>query len=101
MPRVDRALREAHAAAGDFFRNELLGSDGGWAPGYLTDRGLGHVLRRSSPWKVGYAPDAWAYLVGHLRQQGFEDRDLVDAGLASVTKNGYLVDRFRDRKSVV
>jgi DNA primase catalytic core len=84
-------------AAGDFFRNELLGSDGGWAPGYLTDRGLGHVLRRSSPWKVGYAPDGWAYLVGHLRHQGFEDRELVDAGLASVTKNGYLVDRFRDR----
>ncbi|WP_329484237.1 toprim domain-containing protein [Kribbella sp. NBC_01484] len=90
-------MREAHAAAGEFFRNELLGSNTGWAPGYLTDRGLGHVLRRSSPWKVGYAPDGWAHLVDHLRLQGFEDEDLVDAGLASVTKSGYLVDRFRDR----
>jgi DNA primase catalytic core len=91
------ALREAHAAAGEFFRNELLRQPAGWAQGYLAGRGLSHVLRRSSTWKVGYAPDGWAHLVDHLRREGFEDDDLVDAGLASVTKSGYLVDRFRGR----
>jgi hypothetical protein len=53
-------VREAHAVAGDYFRNELLCYNADWAPGYLTDGGLGDVLRRSSPWKVGYAPDGWA-----------------------------------------
>jgi DNA primase len=35
--------------------------------------------------------------VGHLRKAGFDDLEIVGAGLAFVTRNGYLVDRFRDR----
>jgi DNA primase len=35
--------------------------------------------------------------VNHLRRSGFDDGVIVAAGLASVTSNGYLVDRFRDR----
>jgi len=55
------------------------------------------VLRASSPWKVGYAADGWAHLVAHLRSEGFDDDTLLTAGLASATRKGYLVDRFRDR----
>lgn len=93
----DRLLTDAQIAAGRFFREQLLRSETGWAAAHLTQRGLGHVLRASSPWKVGYAPDGWSRLVDHLRGAGFEDKTLVTAGLASVTRNGYLVDRFRDR----
>jgi DNA primase len=46
---------------------------------------------------VGYAPDGWSRLVGQLRRSGFDDAEIVTAGLAFVTSNGYLVDRFRDR----
>jgi DNA primase catalytic core len=93
----DLLLMDAQVVAGRFFREQLLRSETGWAAAHLVQRGLGHVLRASSPWKVGYAPDGWSQLVDHLRGQGFEDETLITAGLASVTKSGYLVDRFRDR----
>ncbi|MFI7067096.1 toprim domain-containing protein [Kribbella sp. NPDC050124] len=93
----DRRLVEVQVAAAQFFRARLLGSGAGWAAAHLVQRGLGHVLRSSSPWKVGYAPDGWARLVDHLRAEGFEDDTLLAAGLASPTRKGYLVDRFRDR----
>lgn len=88
---------EAHVAAGQFFREQLLRCGAGWASTHVLQRGLGHVLRSSSPWKVGYAPDGWARLVDHLRRLGFEDETLLDAGLVTATKRGYLVDRLRDR----
>lgn len=97
MSGEDRRLIEAQLAAGQFFRENLLQSGAGWAATHLVQRGLGHVLRASSPWKVGYAPDGWAHLVAHLRRQGFDDDTLLTAGLASATRNGYLVDRFKDR----
>ena len=97
MTSDDRRLMEAHVAAGQFFREQLLRSGAGWASAHLAQRGLGHVLRSSSPWKIGYAPDGWARLVDHLRSHGFDDETLLSAGLASATKKGYLVDRFRDR----
>ncbi|WP_432894351.1 toprim domain-containing protein [Kribbella sp. CA-245084] len=87
----------AQIAAGHFFRAQLLQSGAGWAAAHLNQRGLGHVLRSVSHWNVGYAPDGWAHLVEHLRSRGFDDETLLASGLASATKNGYLVDRFRDR----
>jgi DNA primase catalytic core len=93
----DRSLIDAQIAAARFYRDQLLTAKTGWAATHLMQRGLGHVLRASSPWKVGYAPDGWSRLVDHLRRADFEDEALVNAGLASVTKSGYLVDRFRDR----
>lgn len=93
----DRHLLEAHVVAGKFFRELLLRPGESWAPRYLTERGLGQVLRTSSVWKVGYAPDGWSRLIDHLRNEGYEDDVLLASGLASATKSGYLVDRFRDR----
>jgi DNA primase len=55
------------------------------------------MLDPASSSRVGLAPDGWSRLVGHLRREGFDDEVIVAAGLASVTKSGYLLDRFRDR----
>ena len=90
-------LIEANALAAEFFRNELLKRPDCWAAEHLRSRRLGDVLEADSTWYVGYAPDGWSRLVGHLRRLGFDDRTIVAAGLASPTSNGYLVDRFRDR----
>lgn len=46
---------------------------------------------------MGYVPDGWSQPVGQLRSSGFDDTEIVAAGLASVTNDGYLVGRFRDR----
>ncbi|TDO44453.1 DNA primase-like protein [Kribbella sp. VKM Ac-2571] len=90
-------LHGAHVAAASFYRQQLQDRPGDWAAEHLRGRGLGTVLAPGSEWSVGYAPDGWSQLVGHLRRQGFDDIEIVAAGLAFVTSNGYLVDRFRDR----
>ncbi|MEV6283766.1 hypothetical protein [Kribbella sp. NPDC051770] len=88
---------EAHAEAVRFYRGELLMRRNHWAKARLQVRGLGQVLEPGSRWKVGYAPEAWSHLIEHMREKGFEDRELVESGLAVLTRNGYLIDRFRDR----
>ncbi|WP_165547114.1 hypothetical protein [Kribbella sindirgiensis] len=90
-------LYDAHVAAVSFYRRQLRERPGGWAAEHLCARGLGAVLAPGSEWSVGYAPDGWSQLVGHLRRAAFDDLEIVAAGLAFVTSNGYLVDRFRDR----
>ena len=66
-------------------------------PPYLHARGLADCLTASSPWAVGYAPAGWTGLVEHLHGRGYTDAELLDAGLATTTKRGTVVDRFRDR----
>ncbi|MEV6282732.1 toprim domain-containing protein [Kribbella sp. NPDC051770] len=88
---------EAHAEAVRFYRGELLMRRNHWAKAHLQVRGLGQVLEPGSRWKVGYAPEAWSHLIEHMREKGFEDLELVESGLAVLTRNGYLIDRFRDR----
>lgn len=90
-------LYGAHIAAASFYRQQLCEAPDGWAAEHLERRGLSSVLASGSNWQVGYAPDGWSRLVGHLRRRGFQDGEIVAAGLAFVTSNGYLVDRFRDR----
>ncbi|MGY4769791.1 toprim domain-containing protein (plasmid) [Kribbella sp. CWNU-51] len=94
---MSQPLLEANAAAASFYRLQLLNRPDGWAARHLRDRGLAAILDPASSWRVGLAPDGWSRLVGHLRRDGFNDEVIVAAGLASVTKTGYLLDRFRDR----
>ncbi|MDX3002031.1 toprim domain-containing protein [Kribbella solani] len=94
---MNTRLYEAHTAAASFYRRQLVENRDGWAAAHLRNRGLGALLACDSRWCVGYAPEGWSRLVGHLRRAGFDDQAIVRAGLASVTRNGYLVDRFRDR----
>ncbi|WP_410790590.1 toprim domain-containing protein [Kribbella sp. C-35] len=90
-------LYDAHVAAASFYRQQLHEGPSGWAAEHLRNRGLGAVLAPRSGSSVGYAPDGWSQLVGYLRRARFDDAEIVGAGLAFVTSNGYLVDRFRDR----
>lgn len=93
---LGRRTRLAHAVAeaASFFRAALAGDEGGAARDYLAERGLtdGDLER----FGVGWSPDSWDALVRHLRPRGFDDGDIVDAGLASRGRNG-LTDRFRGR----
>ena len=57
----------------------------GLSPGTLTRFGL------------GYAPDRWDALLTALSQQGYDKRDLLEAGLAVSNKDGRIYDRFRNR----
>jgi DNA primase catalytic core len=80
-----------------WFESHLPGS---WAPAYLaerfgTDPTDDPVFRED--FRPGYAPAGWTHLVAHLRRQGVTEEEMVAVGVASSTRTGRLIDRFRDR----
>jgi len=89
-------LVAANEAAAMFYRQMLLGPDADGPRSYLTSRGFATLLH-DTPWTVGYAPAGWTNTLDHLRGQGFDDQTLLEAGIASRTRRGTLIDRFRDR----
>jgi DNA primase len=91
-----RMLLAANEEAAAYFRASLLSDAGAGPRAYLTDRGFPALLN-DNPWTVGFAPAGWTHLRDHLRHRGLSDQTLLDAGLASETRNGRFIDRFRDR----
>ena len=79
------------------FYNERLrtADDAGHARSYLRSRGYDADVVEQ--FHLGYAPDGWEALVKHLRGSGVSDEAMVGAGLASKSRRGGLVDRFRNR----
>ncbi len=93
-----RVLLEANEEAASYYRASLLAEVGAGPRRYLTDRGLGTaLLQDDTSWTVGYAPAGWTHLRDHLRHLGFTDQTLLDTGLVSITRDGRVIDRFRDR----
>lgn len=97
QPVVDDATRDRllalSAAAAAFYASQYPGSG---AAAYITER-FGSDLTEHDV-GVGYAPAGWDTLTQHLRAHlDATDTELVDAGLARVSKRGTLIDVFRDR----
>lgn len=67
-----------------------------WAAPYLQDR-LGQDLTDDARFRPGYAPPGWTTLTSHLRGCGITDQEMLASGVATLTKNGQLIDHFRDR----
>ena len=87
-------LLAANDAATLFYQAQLAGPQGAEARAYAERRGLDAATQRE--WQLGYAPDEWSALTDHLTARGFQDRELVAAGLAIEGQRG-LYDRFRGR----
>jgi DNA primase len=86
-------LYDAMTRAVDFYHERLLvGADGGPARDYLRSRGYdGDVVRA---FKLGWAPEGWDALAGHLK---VSDRVLTESGLGFVNRRGRRQDAFRGR----
>lgn len=88
-------LRRANEAAAHFFHHALLNSpEAASALEYLRGRGLDQETITS--FQLGYAPNSWDELKRHLSGLGFEEGDLLAAGLLVEGERG-LYDRFRGR----
>lgn len=87
-------LAEAVEAAAAFYAEQLHGPAGADARGYLASRGLDQSA--AERFRLGWAPDEWDALVRHLTGAGFDQGELVDAGLVSAGRQGG-IDRFRGR----
>ncbi len=89
-------LYEVQRAAGEYFRQSLLGKEGEAARAALAGRGI--LPETVERFQLGYAPDAWEGLVRILTQRGFPPRLMEAGGLViprPAGKGHY--DRFRDR----
>jgi len=88
-------LVAAHAAALDFYADQLGAPAARAAREFLAERGFDRDAARR--YGCGFAPDAWDLLARHLREQGFTAQELITAGLARQARSGSLIDRFRRR----
>lgn len=89
-------LTAAHLDAAQFYTARLRAPTAEPQRRYLAERGLADAAY-SDRWQVGYAPDDWTSLTDHLRNLGYSDQTLLDAGLALQGRHRKLIDRFRDR----
>lgn len=89
-------LVEAVEEAARFYHARLKeGPDARHARSYL--RGRDYDLEVVEQFRLGYAPDAFDALTGHLRRKGFKEAHIKAAGLARPGQSGRLFDQMRGR----
>lgn len=79
--------------AAKYYRDRLMEFPVGLE--YFKDRGLS--MDTIKVFGLGYSPDCWDSLIVHLKKLSYSEDDLLKSGLASKTKKGTLIDRFRNR----
>jgi len=62
---------------------------------YVRDRGLKEETVKE--FEIGYAPDSWDLLTKFLKGKGYEEAEIVHAGVAIKSEKGKVYDRFRGR----
>ncbi|WP_028244899.1 DNA primase [Pseudoclavibacter soli] len=87
-------ILQANEAAQAWFAAQLNTPDAEIARAELTRRDFDREA--AAHFSIGYAPKGWSGLHDHLRQQGFSDQELIEAGLLSQGQRG-VYDRFRGR----
>ncbi|WP_262851760.1 DNA primase [Mumia quercus] len=88
-------LVKANAAAAEFFAEQLAGGKGSLTGRqFLAERGFSR--ESAERFGVGFAPRDGEALLRHLLGRGFDEEDLVTAGLVAQNSRG-AYDRFRGR----
>jgi DNA primase len=95
QPGQRQRLIAAHAAAAEFYQEQLSTPGARKAREFLAQRGFGRDA--AERYSCGFAPDGWDLLTKHLRQKGFTAEELTTGGLAKPARSGSLIDRFRRR----
>ena len=90
-----KRILEINRQAALAFHRWLKASEGARGLEYLRKRGLSG--RTITAFGLGFAPEGWDNLIRALGEQGYDKRDLLDAGLAVNNKDGRIYDRFRNR----
>ena len=81
--------------AARFFYEQLQSPAGGRARSYMAQRGISKATAVN--FGLGCAPDAWDALEKAMREKGYTDYELFDAGLIKKGRSGGWYDAFRDR----
>lgn len=98
VTRLRQRILSANREAARFFHNMLLSPDGKAGLDYFTGRGL--TMQTLNHFGLGFAPDRWDALLGHMRSLGYTLNELYEANLIKKSeKNGrvHYYDNFRNR----
>ena len=87
-------LVAANAAAAAYFVEQLATAEAEAGRKFLTERGF--EAAAAADFGVGYAPKGWDKLTAFLRAKGFNDQEILAAGLVAQGERG-IYDRFRGR----
>jgi DNA primase len=91
-----RLFCEINAAAAQYYHHLLLNSRAGQvAREYLAGREIADQTRRT--FQLGYALPDWEALSRHLMDKGYQEADMLAAGLTVERESGGYYDRFRGR----
>ena len=81
--------------AARWFYSQLSEPAGKPAVEYIRRRGISPAMVKN--FGLGAAPDTWESLRGAMRDKGYSDYELFDAGLVKRGRNGGFYDAFRNR----
>jgi DNA primase len=81
--------------AARFYYEQLSTPQGSAVAAYMQKRKISRKF--ANRFGLGAAPDAWDTLIRAMADQGYDKRELLDAGLAVAGKNGGVYDKFRNR----
>ena len=81
--------------AARFFYSQLSTPAGTAACDYMRQRQLSPATAKR--FGLGFAPDSWNSLTDAMKEKGFTEYELADAGLVRRGKNGGVYDTFRNR----
>ncbi|MBR6353005.1 MAG: DNA primase [Oscillospiraceae bacterium] len=81
--------------AARFFYEQLSTPAGEKARAYIRRRGISGAMAKN--FGLGAAPDSWDSLKNAMREKGYTDQELFDAGLVRRGRKGGFYDVFRNR----
>jgi len=83
-------------AAAQYFHNLLINSSAAEeARDYLADRGIS--LKTIKGFELGFSQNSWEALKQYLMERGYNESELLEAGLLVSSEDGKTHDRFRNR----
>lgn len=90
-----RRLLDLNRDAAKFFYSNLSTPEGKVALDYMSQRRISPQTAKR--FGLGYAPNLWDALIKAMKQKGYSEFELKDAGLVRSGKNGSHYDTFRNR----
>ena len=81
--------------AARFYYEQLYAPAGEKARDYMAGRGISKAT--ATNFGLGAAPDEWSALERAMKEKGYTDYELFDAGLIKKGRNGGYYDTFRNR----
>ena len=89
------AILKMNRLAAKRYVANLSGDDARHAREYAFSRGLKREI--ISTYGIGYARESWSDLVDYLKENGFRNDEIIEAGLAVKNEKGNVYDKFRNR----